>query len=96
MDQAPVALDRQPFYMDHSVVTEYLVSAGIFAGVWARTRMDVLPKGADSGGFATAGIFLGCLKRFRHCIGTGSGTSMRRHYWTKYVSGCGRHSGCGH
>ena len=51
MDQAPVALDRQPFYMDHSVVTEYLVSAGIFAGVWARTGMDVLPKGADSGGF---------------------------------------------
>ena len=38
-------------------MTEYLVSAGIFAGVWARTRMDVLPKGADSGGFATAGIF---------------------------------------
>ena len=33
------------------------MSAGIFAGVWARTGMDVLPKGADSRGFATAGIF---------------------------------------
>ena len=32
---------------------EYLVSAGIFAGVWARTGMDV---GAESGGFAADGI----------------------------------------
>ena len=32
---------------------EYLVSAGIFTGVWARTGMDI---GAESEGFAADGI----------------------------------------